>query len=114
MDNLYTNTGEDVNEFYKNYREALEAQRSSNLKQLEQQRRNDFASIMSGANRRGMLYSNFPEREKIKYNVGTYFPAVQKVNTSYMTGLDSLRANMVNFLNQKKAYDEAAAELSTY
>lgn len=114
MENLTTNTGESVDEFFLNYKNALKAQRDSTIKQLEQQRRNDYASIMGAANRRGMLYSNFPEREKIKYNVATFMPAYVKANTSYTTGLDSLRANMVNFWNQKKAYDEAAAELASY
>ena len=112
MENFYATTGEDINEFFKNYRDALKAQRDSSVKQLEQQRRNDFATIMGGANRRGMLYSNFPERAKIKYNVASYDPSLVKLNTTYTTGLDSLRANMVNLWNQKKAYDEAIADLS--
>ena len=112
MDNFYTLTGEDVNEFFRNYRDALKAQRDSSAKQLQQQRRNDFATIMGGANRRGMLYSNFPQRSKIRYDAESYNPALIKIDNAYTTGLDSLRANMVNLWNQKKAYDEAIADLS--
>lgn len=113
MDNFTTYTGEDVNQFIKNYREALQAQRDSSIKQLEQQRRNDYATIMSGANKAGMLYSNFPERAKTKYLASTYSPALVKVQNSYQTALDNLRSNAVKLWNQIKAYEEASADLAS-
>lgn len=113
MDNFTTYTGEDVNQFIKNYRESLQAQRDSSIKQLEQQRRNDYATIMSGANKAGMLLSNFPERTKTKYLASTYSPALVKVQNSYTTALDNLRSNAVKLWNQIKAYEEASADLAS-
>ena len=112
MDNFYDYQDNDVNEFIRNYRIALQAQRDSAVKQLEQQRRNSYATIMSGANKAGMLYSTWPMREKIKYDTGTYYPAHIKAQTSYQSGLDTLRNNAVNLWNQIKAYNEATADLS--
>ena len=112
MDNFYTYNGENVNEFIDNYRNALQAQRDSAIKQLNQQRRNDYASYMGMANRRGMLYSNLPEREKVRYNVNTYTPSLVKIQSSYQSGLDTLRNNAVNLWNQIKAYEEAVQDIS--
>lgn len=112
MDNFYDYQDNDVNEFIRNYRIALQAQRDSAVKQLEQQRRNSYATIMSGANKAGMLYSNFPERSKIQYQTQTYIPSYTKVQSSYQSGLDTLRNNAVNLWNQIKAYNEATADLS--
>lgn len=113
MDNFTTYTGEDVNQFIKNYREALQAQRDSSIKQLEQQRRNDYATIMSGLNKAGALYSNFGERAKTKYLASTYSPALVKVQNSYQTALDNLRSNAVKLWNQIKAYEEASSDLAS-
>lgn len=113
MENFYTYTGENINDFITNYRDALQAQRDSANKQLEQQRRNYFTSIMGAANRRGMMYSNLPTRDKVVYNVQTYYPATVKVQNSYQTGLDSLRNNAINLWNQVKAYNEATQDLAT-
>lgn len=112
MDNWFDYQGNDINQFIKNYRESLQAQRDSAIKQLEQQRRNSYATIMSGANKSGMLYSNFPERSKIQYQTQTYVPSYTKVQSSYQSGLDTLRNNAINLWNQIKAYNEATADLS--
>ena len=101
----------DLNAFIRNYRDALKAQRDSAEKQLQQQRRNNFASIMGGANRAGVLYSNLPERSKLQYNTQTYYPALTKIQTSYQTGLDSLRNNAINLWNQIRSYNEALRDL---
>lgn len=112
MENFYDYQGNNLDEFIRNYRDALKAQRDSNIKQLEQQRRNNFATIMSGANKAGMLYSNFPERSKVIYNTDSYYPAVAKVQNSYQTGLDSLRTNAINLWNQIRSYNEATEDLN--
>lgn len=114
MDNWYDYQGNNIGDFIKAYRESLDAQRSSNLKQLEQGRKNYFSSIMGGANRRGMMYSNFPQRDKIRYDIGTYTPAVIKNQNTYQTGLDTLRNNAVDLWNKIKYYDEAISDLNNY
>lgn len=114
MDNWKDYQGNDINVFIKNYRDSLKAQRDSNLKQLQQNKRNYFASIMGAANRRGMMYSNFPQRDKIKYDVGTYMPAMVQNQQNYQTGLDALRNNAVNLWNKLKSYDEAISDLDKY
>lgn len=112
MDNFTTLQGEDVNEFYKNYQDALEQQRDLTKQQLEQQRSNDFASIMSNANVQGALYSNFPAREKLKYDVSTYQPRLVKAQQSYQTGLDKLRANALKSWNSIRAIQEKIDDIN--
>lgn len=112
MENFYDYQGNEFNQFITNYRNALQAQRDATNKQLEQQRRNYYTSLMGSANRRGMLYSNLAQRDKIKYDTSTYYPSMVKTQTSYQSGLDSLRNNAVNLWNQIKAYNEATADLS--
>lgn len=112
MDNWFDYQNNDINQFIRNYRESLQAQRDSAFKQLEQQRRNDYATIMSGANKAGMLYSNFPERSKIQYQTQTYVPSYTKIQSSYQTGLNSLRNNAIDLWNQIKAYREATEDLA--
>lgn len=114
MDNFYTPTGESVNEFLENYRKALAAQKDSNNKQLQQSRRQAQATIMSSANKAGMMYSNFPERAKMTYDAQTYEPALVKNQTSYQTALDSLRSNAASLWNKIKTYEEAIADLNKY
>lgn len=114
MDNWYDYQGNDIDLFIKNYRDSLKAQRDSNLKQLQQNRRSYFTSIMGGANRRGMMYSNFPQRDKLKYDTGVFMPAMVKNQQSYQTGLDTLRNNAVNLWNKLKAYNEAISDLDEY
>lgn len=114
MDNWHDYQGNNISDFIKAYRESLLAQRESNLKQLQQGRRNYQSSIMGAANRRGMLYSNFPQRDKIRYDTETYNPAVINAQTSYQTGIDTLRNNAVTLWNKLKAYDEAISDLNKY
>ena len=105
--------GNNVNDFVKAYRDALRSDYTATINQIEQQRRNDEASIMSNANRSGMMYSNFPERDKMKYEAETYLPNRQKAFTTYQTGLDKLRANAVNAYNNIKSIEDAIANLNS-
>lgn len=112
MDNWTDYQGNNISDFIKAYRESLGAQRDSTIKQLNQARRNYFSSIMGSANRKGMLYSNFPQRDKIIYDTTTYNPSLIKAQTTYQTGLDTLRNNAISLWNKIKSYDEALEDLS--
>lgn len=101
-----------IDPFINAYRDSLDRQRDLAKQNLENQRRNQFQSIMAGANKVGMMYSNFPERAKIQFDTGTYEPAVAKVQTTYQTGLDKLRNNTVDLANQLKTINEAIADLN--
>lgn len=105
--------GNNVNDFVKAYRDALRSDYTATINQIEQQRRNDEASIMSNANRLGMMYSNFPERDKMKYEAETYLPNRRKAFTTYQTGLDKLRANAVNAYNNIRSIEDAIADLNS-
>ena len=108
-------TDDDIKDFYQNYRESLSKQYESSLQNLDQQRKNVQASIMSGANKAGMMYSNFPERSKLQYDMNTYLPSQVKARNTYQTGLDSLRNNVLKYQNSITDLQEATAALdSTY
>lgn len=92
-------TDDQLSEFYKNYRESLSSQYETAKNLLEQQRKNAQAQVMSGANKAGMMYSNFPERSKIQYDTETYEPSYRKLHSTYQTGLDTLRSNIVKYQN---------------
>ena len=92
-------TDDQLSEFYKNYRESLSSQYENAKNLLAQQRKNYQQSIMAGANKSGMLYSNFPERAKIQYDADTYEPNYRKLQTTYQTGLDTLRSNIAKYQN---------------
>lgn len=102
-----------VDPFILQYRDAIERQRDLSNQYVDNQRRNDFASIMAGANTSGMMYSNFPERSKIQYNTSTYQPSIVKVQDTYRTGLDKLRSNTINLKNQLASINEAIANLNS-
>lgn len=101
-----------LNDFVKNYRDALARQYQSSVQSLNQQRLNDQRSIMSNANARGMMYSNFPTRDKIIYDQQTFLPNYTKLYQSYSTGLDKLRQNVVNYQNSIKSIQDAIADLN--
>ena len=101
-----------VDPFINAYRNSLERQRDLSMQSLDNTRRNDFATMMAGANKAGMLYSNFPQREKIKYDTQSYMPAQIKIQQGYQTGLQKLRENTINMANQLKTINEAIAELN--
>ena len=102
-----------IKSFYQNYRDSLDRQYQSALQSLEQQRKNAQTSIMSGANKAGMLYSNFPMRSKIQYEQNTYQPALIKLNTSYQTGLDTLRNNITKYQNSIAELQDSIAHLNS-
>ena len=104
--------GNDINQFVQNYRNALQSQYDASVANLNQQRKNDFATIMSGANKAGMMYSNFPQRSKIQYDTQTFYPTAIKKRQSYQTALDKLRENTLNLYNQNKTIAEAIADLN--
>lgn len=101
-----------VDSFVTQYRDALERQRDLSKQNLDITRKNDFANIMGAANAAGMMYSNFPQRSKIQYDTQSYMPNQTKIQTSYQTGLDKLRSNIVSMSNQLKSINEAIADLN--
>lgn len=104
--------GTDINnEFLKQYRDSLKNQFDANVSSLKQQKRNSDASIMSNANRAGLMYSNFPQRSKIQTEAD-YLTDYSKLRKTYQTGLDSLRNNAVDTYNKIKAYEEAISDLN--
>lgn len=110
---LIAPNGTDINnEFLKAYRDSLKNQYDANISSLNQHRRNNDTSIMSAANERGMMYSNFPQRSKIQSET-EYLNNLSKLNSTYQTGLNSLRNNAVNAYNQIKAYEEAISDLQS-
>ena len=106
-------TPEEIKKFYQNYRDSLDRQYQSGLQSLDQQRKNAQTSIMGGANKAGMMYSNFPARSKIQYDQETYQPAVIKLNTSYQTGLDTLRNNILKYQNSIAEIQDSIAHLNS-
>ena len=102
----------DLGTFAQNYRQALDDQYNADVNALNNQRNLSHTSIMSGANARGMLHSSFPTRDKLKYDVGTYEPALVKTRQSYQTGLDSLYKNVGNYYNQIKDIQDKIADLN--
>lgn len=100
-------------DFYKNYRENLSRQYEVAQQNLAQQRRNAQQSIMSGANKAGMLYSSFIPREKIKYDQNTYQPAQIKLQNTYQTGLNQLQNNILNYQNSIKDIQDAINHLNS-
>lgn len=102
-----------IPDFYKNYRESLSRQAENLKRNLEQQRQNAHASLMSGANTAGVLYSNFPAREKTKYDIGTYMPALTNAQGTYQTGLDSLRKSIVDYENSIADIQDAINHLNS-
>ena len=102
-----------IKDFFQNYRDSLDRQYQSAAQSLDQQRKNAQTTIMSGANKAGMLYSNWVPREKIKYDANTYTPAVIKLNTTYRTGLDQLRNNILKYQNSIAYIQDAIAHLNS-
>ena len=101
---------EETQSFIDRYADALGVQRDLDLQGLDNARRNAHTNIMSNANSAGMMYSNFPERSKIQYDTNVYEPSNNKINSDYVTGLDTLRNNITDSLNTVAHYrDEIAA-----
>lgn len=116
MDNfeLIDPRGTDINEeFLKSYRDSLKDQYESNIAALNQSKRNNETAIMSGANRQGLMYSNFPQRAKIQ-NEASYLSNLANLNTTYQTGLDKLRNNSIDSYNKIKDLEDQIADLNEY
>lgn len=101
------------NEFMNNLRQALQETYDTSIANLENTRKLDHTNIMSTANQKGMLYSNFPQRDKIKYDTYTYMPNQVKIRQAYQTGLDALRQNGVDAANQVKYYQQMIDHYNT-
>lgn len=106
-------TPEEIKDFYQNYRDSLDRQYQTAVQSLDQQRKNAQTSIMGGANKAGMLYSNFPTRAKIQYDQDTYQPAQIKLHNTYQTGLDSLRNNILKYQNSIAEIQDSIAHLNS-
>ena len=102
----------DINAFIENYRNALGDQYTADTNALKNQRNLDYTTIMSNANRRGMLHSSFPAIDKLKYDVSSYEPSLIKLNQSYQTGLDKLYSNVGSYYNNIKNLRESIADLN--
>lgn len=106
-------TDEQIKDFYQNYRDSLDRQYQSAVQSLDQQRKNAQTSIMSGANKIGMLYSNFPAKSKIQYDQNSYQPTLTKLQSSYQTGLDQLRSNILKYQNSIAEIKDSIAHLNS-
>ena len=104
---------EQIKEFYQNYRNSLDRQYQTAVQSLDQQRKNAQTSIMGSANKAGMMYSNFPARAKIQYDQDTYQPSQIKLQTSYQTGLDTLRNNILKYQNSIREIQDSIAHLNS-
>lgn len=111
--NMTTLHNTNVDPFIQSYREALAAQQQASLDSINQERQNQQESIMANANSRGLLYSNFPARTKIQYDTNTYYPALQQVNQTYRTGLDTLRDNITSNYNTIANLKQQIAHLNS-
>ena len=103
---------DELNSFIANYRNELDRQRDLGMQNLDNNRRNQFQNLMGSANTAGMMYSNFPERAKMQYDTSTYLPSKIKLQQSYQTGLDKLRSNTTNYINQLASINEAISDLN--
>ena len=102
-----------VDPYIQAYRDSLQEQYDATKANIDQQRSNDFATIMAQANTKGMMFSNFPERSKIQYDTETYTPALVNARQTYQTGLDKLRSTGVNLANQIKSIEEKISDLNS-
>ena len=104
--------GNDINQFVRSYRDMLKRNYDDEVSAIEQRNRNDRASIMAQANKRGMMYSNFPERSKMQYSTDTYLPNLRKAYTTYQTGLGKLRSNALGSYNAIKGLQDQINDLN--
>ena len=98
--------GNKVNDFIDSYRDSMKQSYDDNVADIENQRRNDYASIMAQANKRGMMYSNFPERSKMQYDAETYLPKLSSAFTTYQTGLNKLKSGVLDSYNSIKESED--------
>lgn len=102
----------DTQPFFENLRDAYKVQYDTQRNLLDEQRRQQQASIMSQANVAGMLYSNFPQRAKIQYDATTYNPTLARLSNTYHTGLNDLRNKGTQLANNLLTMEQAIADLN--
>ncbi len=102
-----------VDPYIQAYRDSLKEQYDAAVANIEQQRTNDFATLMAQANTKGMMYSNFPERSKYQYDTETYTPGIINARSTYQTGLDKLRSTGASLANQIRSIEEKIADLNS-
>lgn len=104
--------GNDVNDFVKAYRDSLKQQYDANVALIKQNKRQNDAAIMGAANYSGTMFSNLPQRNKMKYEAGTHLPALANAYNTYQTGLDTLRENAVKTYNNIRTLKENISDLN--
>lgn len=102
----------DTQQYFRNLADAQRVQYDTNRNLLAEQRRQQQANIYSQANAAGMLYSNFPQRTMIQYDTNNYLPALAKLNTGYLTGLNDLRNKGTQLANQILTTQEAINDIN--
>jgi len=103
-----------LDEFIKAYRQSLAQQYDANRALIDNTRNTYETSLMGAANARGMMYSNFPQRQKMQYQMDTYMPNVTKAKNTYQTGIDKLRSTAVDVANEIRTIEQAIADLNQY
>ena len=103
-----------INDFITSYRQALQDQYDTTTANIENQKKLDETSIMSNANVKGSLYSNFPQRDKIKYQATTYLPNLVSAKNTYQSGIDSLRSKATELANNITTIEQAIQDLNDY
>ena len=112
--NQYVLDGTDLDSFVKNYRDSLKNTYDTTAQNLDATKNRAETSIMAGANRAGTMYSNLPQRSKLQYQADTYLPARASAFSTYSTGLDTLRSNNAELINNIKTLQEKIADLNKY
>lgn len=103
-----------VDDFIKAYRESLIKQYGANRALIDNSRDAYETNLMNTANAKGMMYSNFPQRDKLKYQTSTYMPNIVNAQNTYQTGIDKIRSNAVSVANNIKTIEQAIADLNQY
>lgn len=98
--------------YLENYEKSMKAVYDTSKQQLDSNRDQQYTDIMASANKGGMMYSNFPARTKAQYVTSSYQPNYAKLATTYSTGKDSLRANIVKNVNAINEYNRAIEKLN--
>lgn len=101
------------NEFIQNYRKSLQESYDAGVKALENQRQLDHSAIVNQANKAGVLFSNIPQRMRTQYDTQTYMPNYTGLQSSYQSGLDTLRNNGINAANQVAYYKQMIDHYAT-
>ena len=112
--NQYVLDGTDLDSFVKKYRESLKDTYDTTAQNLDATKNRAETVIMGSSNRAGTMYSNFPQRSKLQYQADTYLPAKASAFSTYSTGLDTLRSNNAELINNIKDLQESIADINKY